>query len=35
MRQQILDPDDPTKMPAYPRLSQQNLDDLVEYSSLE
>ena len=36
MRQQILDPDDPTKMPAYPRLSKQNLDDLLEYlASLE
>jgi ubiquinol-cytochrome c reductase cytochrome b subunit len=31
MRQQILDPDDPTKMPAYPRLSKENLDDLLEY----
>ena len=31
MRGQVVDPDDPSKMPAYPRLSQQNLDDLIEY----
>jgi ubiquinol-cytochrome c reductase cytochrome b subunit len=36
MRQQILDPDDPTKMPAYPRLSKENLDDLLAFlASLE
>ena len=30
IRQQIVSPDDPQKMPGYPRLSQQQLDDLVE-----
>jgi quinol-cytochrome oxidoreductase complex cytochrome b subunit len=31
MRGQITNPDDPAKMPAYPRLSEQDLDDLVEF----
>ena len=31
MRRQILNPDDPRKMPGYPRLSEQDLDDLVEF----
>lgn len=31
MRQQITSPNDPAKMPAYPNLSQQALDDLVSF----
>ena len=31
MRGQIVTPGRPAKMPAYPRLSEQDLNDLVEY----